>query len=101
MTRRKRIGLWLASVVMPVGAAVGQEEQDETTPPLFGPPLPEDRKTTPLVGQILNHAETGVTAIYDRASYDSEKRQALVLWGDRLDSILRGATAGGKLLRIG
>lgn len=43
-----------------------------------------------VVSKILNHAETGVTAIYDRNSYDREKRQALETWGRRLDAILTG-----------
>ncbi len=33
-----------------------------------------------IVGRILNHAEQGVTSIYDRHSYDSEKREALDRW---------------------
>jgi integrase len=40
------------------------------------------------VSKVLNHVEGGVTAIYDRHSYDKEKRQALEAWGRRLDSIL-------------
>lgn len=37
-----------------------------------------------VVGQILNHVEAGVTKVYDRSSYDAEKRQALDLWGRAL-----------------
>ena len=37
-----------------------------------------------LVGKVLNHKERGVTAVYDRHSYDQEKRQALEAWGRRL-----------------
>jgi integrase len=40
------------------------------------------------VGKILNHVETGVTAVYDRHSYDREKRQALEEWGRRLAEIV-------------
>ncbi len=43
-----------------------------------------------VVSKILNHAESGVTAIYDRHSYDEEKRKALRLWGDRLESTVMG-----------
>ncbi len=43
-----------------------------------------------VVSKILNHVESGVTAVYDRHSYDEEKRQALLLWGDRLASIISG-----------
>ena len=40
------------------------------------------------VSKILNHSESGITAVYDRHSYDQEKRQALNLWGDKLSKIL-------------
>jgi integrase len=36
------------------------------------------------VSKILNHSESGITAVYDRHSYDREKRDALMLWSDRL-----------------
>jgi integrase len=36
------------------------------------------------VSKILNHAEPGVTAVYDRHSYDNEKRAALEAWARRL-----------------
>lgn len=41
-----------------------------------------------VVGKILNHVESGVTAVYDRHSYDAEKRQAMDQWGERLNAIL-------------
>ncbi len=37
-----------------------------------------------IVSKILNHVEPGVTAIYDRHSYDKEKREALEAWSKRL-----------------
>lgn len=36
------------------------------------------------VQKILNHVEPGVTAVYDRHSYDREKREALEAWSKRL-----------------
>ena len=42
------------------------------------------------VGKILNHAEPGVTAVYDRHSYDKEKREALDQWARRLMVIASG-----------
>jgi len=36
------------------------------------------------VGKILNHVEPGVTSVYDRHSYDKEKREALEAWSKRL-----------------
>lgn len=40
------------------------------------------------VSKILNHVERGVTATYDRHSYDNEKRMALEAWSRKLESIL-------------
>jgi len=46
-----------------------------------------------VVSKILNHVERGVTAIYDRHSYDNEKRTALEKWSRRLEVILSGKKA--------
>ena len=43
-----------------------------------------------VVGKVLNHADRGVTAVYDRHSYDAEKRHALETWGARLQEIVTG-----------
>jgi integrase len=40
------------------------------------------------VAKILNHAQAGNTKIYDRHSYDAEKRDALELWAKRLAEIV-------------
>ena len=45
------------------------------------------------VSKILNHVESDVTAIYDRHSYDAEKRQALDAWARRLEEIIAGKPA--------
>lgn len=45
-----------------------------------------------VVSKILNHVETGVTKVYDRHSYDAEKREALQRWADHLFEILSGST---------
>jgi integrase len=42
-----------------------------------------------VVAKILNHVETDVTAVYDRHSYDVEKRAALDVWARQLQRILR------------
>ena len=34
-----------------------------------------------MIGRILNHADRSITSVYDRASYDDEKREALEAWG--------------------
>jgi integrase len=41
-----------------------------------------------VIARILNHVETGVTAVYDRHSYDREKREALDVWERRLAEIV-------------
>jgi integrase len=45
-----------------------------------------------VVSKILNHAEQGVTAVYDRHSYDPEKRDALSRWDRRVAEIVRADT---------
>ncbi len=44
-----------------------------------------------VVSKLLNHVERGVTAVYDRHSYDKEKRQALEAWAHKLKSIIEGS----------
>ncbi len=46
------------------------------------------------VSKILNHAEPGVTAVYDRHSYDAEKRQALDRWASHLAALVGGGLDG-------
>ena len=43
-----------------------------------------------VVAKILNHVESGVTAVYDRHSYDAEKRHALETWAAHLEGVLSG-----------
>jgi integrase len=43
-----------------------------------------------VVSKILNHVESGVTAVYDRHSYDAEKREALDFWGRHVEAIVNG-----------
>lgn len=43
-----------------------------------------------MISKVLNHVDNTVTAIYDRHTFDAEKRQALETWGRRLDAILTG-----------
>jgi hypothetical protein len=37
--------------------------------------------------KLLNHVEPGITAVYDRHTYDKEKRDALDAWASRLTRI--------------
>jgi integrase len=47
------------------------------------------------ISKILNHVERGVTKVYDRHSYDPEKRSALDWWNARLATIIAEETADG------
>lgn len=42
------------------------------------------------VSKVLNHAESGITQVYDRYGADAEKRDALERWAGRLLSIVEG-----------
>ncbi len=50
-----------------------------------------------VVSKILNHVETGVTAVYDRHGYDAEKRHALDSWATRIEEITTGKRAAGNV----
>ena len=50
-----------------------------------------------VVKLLLNHSDREVTAIYDRHSYDAEKRQALEEWGKRLTGIISGNGGPGLI----
>ncbi len=41
-----------------------------------------------VIARVLNHAERGVTAIYDRSTGEHEIEHALRAWGDRLEEIV-------------
>lgn len=40
-----------------------------------------------VVSKILNHIDSHITSIYDRHSYDPEKKRALDAWGNKLKNI--------------
>ena len=52
------------------------------------------------VSKLLNHAEAGITKVYDRHSYDPEKRQALDTWGARLEEIVTGKITDEKVVPL-
>ena len=43
-----------------------------------------------MVSKLLNHAEAGVTKVYDRYSADPEKAAAMERWANRLREIISG-----------
>ena len=47
-----------------------------------------------VISRILNHsAEKDITSVYDRYSYDAEKKAAMDFWNRQLSAILRGKSA--------
>jgi integrase len=50
------------------------------------------------ISKVLNHVERGVTAVYDRYSYDEEKRTALNAWAEKLSDIVEGRE--GKVIPL-
>ncbi len=50
-----------------------------------------------VIGRLLNHAEGGVTKVYDRHGYDPEKREALEAWARRLETIITGKPAANAI----
>jgi integrase len=53
-----------------------------------------------VVSKILNHAEPGVTATYDRHSYDKEKRLALDAWAARLEEIIENRPTSSNVVPL-
>ena len=47
-----------------------------------------------VISRILNHSEEkDITSVYDRYSYDAEKRAAMEFWNRQLSAILKGKSA--------
>jgi len=46
-----------------------------------------------VVSKLLNHAEAGITKVYDRYSADPEKTAAMERWANRLRELISGAPA--------
>lgn len=53
-----------------------------------------------VVSKILNHAEIGITKVYDRHGYDIEKKQALEAWNVRLKEIVSTDGTAHKVKKI-
>jgi integrase len=52
-----------------------------------------------VIKKVLNHSEKGdVTAIYDRHSYDDQKRDALSRWDRRLTEVITGRRESAKVV---
>lgn len=53
-----------------------------------------------VVSKLLNHADSGITAIYDRHSYDPEKRHALAAWGKKLEQIINNIESVSNVVTL-
>jgi integrase len=53
-----------------------------------------------VVSKLLNRVETGITKVYDRASYDREKQAALNSWAVKLAQIVSGESARAKVVPL-
>jgi integrase len=54
-----------------------------------------------VVSKILNHVDSSITSIYDRHSYDSEKKQALEAWGRKLKQLIYSSESEDNIIDIG
>jgi hypothetical protein len=48
----------------------------------------DDRVERLIISKILNHAEGGMTRLYDRYSADPEQRAALDAWARRIEALV-------------
>jgi hypothetical protein len=54
--------------------------------------LPRELRVASEISEaILNHAKQGMEKVYNRAEYIAQKRTALAMWADHLNSIIEGA----------
>ena len=53
-----------------------------------------------VVSKILNHIDSSVTAVYDRHSYDTEKRDALERWSLKLAQIINDKAQVNNVIDI-
>ncbi len=53
-----------------------------------------------VVKKILNHVESDITAVYDRHSYDQEKRHALDAWGNHLNQTLNKEASSNVVVTL-
>lgn len=53
-----------------------------------------------VVSKILNHVESGITKVYDRHSYDREKRTALEGWCELIEKIVAQKKVVPKVVQL-
>lgn len=89
----------LKRIITRASSALAERERAQCEPLKFrihdlrrtvGTALGELRVDRTVIGKLLNHSDRTVTAIYDRHTYDREKRAALEKWDRHLRRILVG-----------
>jgi integrase len=53
-----------------------------------------------VVSKLLNHSEAGITHVYDRHSYDPEKRRAVEAWGEYVERIASGQDKPSNVVEL-
>ena len=53
-----------------------------------------------VIERVLNHTPAKIARTYNRAAYDAEKRQALAILGDLIESLARGEDDRSNVLRL-
>ncbi len=53
-----------------------------------------------VVSKLLNHAEAGITRVYDRYSADPEKRVALEAWSQHVNTLVSGEAALSNVVEM-
>ena len=53
-----------------------------------------------VLDKILNHVDRSTTALYDKHTYDPEKRAAIELWATKLQGIMRGTASDSKVVKM-
>ena len=54
-----------------------------------------------VIGKLLNHSESGVTArVYDKYEYAAEKAAAMAAWSERVTEIVSGQPAPSNVVRL-
>jgi hypothetical protein len=65
-----------------------------------GGPDSERRPERDLRTDALNHVPAKIARTYNRATYDAEKRQALAILGDLIESIASGDEARSNVVHL-
>ena len=54
-----------------------------------------------VIEKVLNHVMTGAMGVYNRADYYAERKEALALWGDRIEQLMNNGETGNVVFLNG